>query len=55
MKLAMKELKESRVWLLLAGRPKPSDAVAALRRESHELVLMIGKIILTASSRTGKG
>ena len=55
MKLAMKELKESRVWLLFAGRLKPSDAGAALRRESHELVLMIGKSILTASSRTGKG
>ena len=55
MKLAMKELKESRVWLLFAGRLKPSDAGAALRRESHELVRMIGKSILTASSRTGKG
>ena len=52
MKLAQKELKESRVWLLFASRLSPGDAVEGLRAESRELLLMIGKSINTASARS---
>ena len=34
----MKELKEYRVWLLLAKRLQPSEAVERLRDESRQLV-----------------
>ena len=51
MKLAMKELKESRVWLLFASRLAPGEAVESLRAESRELLLMAGKSINTASAR----
>ena len=51
MKVAMKELKESRVWLLFASRLAPCEAVESLRTESRELLLMIGKSINTASAR----
>ena len=52
MKLAQKELKESRVWLLFASRLSPGDAVEGLRSESRELLLMIGKSINTALAHT---
>jgi len=51
LKLAQKELKESRVWLLFAARLFPGDAVESLKAESRELLLMIGKSINTASAR----
>ena len=51
MKPAMKELKESRVWLLFASRLAPGEAVESLRAESRELLLMAGKSINTASAR----
>ena len=51
MKIALKELKESRVWLLFASRLSGAPNVEALRRESRELVLMLGKGISTASGR----
>ena len=51
MKLAMKELKESRVWSLFASRLAPGEAVESLRAESRELLLMAGKSINTASAR----
>ena len=51
MKLAMKELKESRVWLLFAPRLTPGEAVESLRAESRELLLMAGKSINTTSAR----
>ena len=51
LKLAQKELKESRVWLLFASRLLPGDAAERLRSESRELLLMIGKSINTASAR----
>ena len=51
MKIAQKELKESRVWLLFAARLLPGDAVESLKAESRELLLMIGKSINTASAR----
>ncbi len=51
MKLAMKELKESRVWLLFASRLVPGEAVETLRTESRELLLMTGKSINTAAAR----
>ena len=51
MKIAMKELKESRVWLLFARRLLPSEAVERLRDESRQLVLMLGKSLVTATSR----
>ncbi len=51
MKIAQKELKESRAWLLFAARLFPGDAVESLKAESRELLLMIGKSINTASAR----
>jgi four helix bundle protein len=51
MKVAMKELKESRVWLIFASRLAPCEAVESLRAESRELLLMVGKSINTASAR----
>ena len=51
MKIAQKELKESRVWLLFAARLFPGDAVESLKAESRELLLMIGKSINTATAR----
>ena len=51
MKLAMKELKESRAWSLFASRLAPGEAVESLRAESRELLLMAGKSINTASAR----
>lgn len=51
LKLAQKELKESRVWLLFASRLVPGEAVESLRSESRELLLMIGKSINTAVAR----
>ena len=50
-RLAMKELKESRVWLCFASRLVHGGAVESLRAESRELLLMIGKSINTASVR----
>ena len=52
MKLAQKELKESRVWLLFASRLAPGPEVESLRAESRELLLMIGKSIGTAVARS---
>jgi four helix bundle protein len=51
MKVAMKELKESRVWLIFASRLAPCESVESLRAESKELLLMVGKSINTASAR----
>jgi four helix bundle protein len=51
LKLAQKELKESRVWLVFAARLAPGPEVEALREESRELLLMIGKSIGTAVAR----
>ena len=51
MKVAMKELKESRVWLIFASRLAPCESVESLRAESRELLLMVGKSINTASAR----
>ena len=55
LKLAQKELKESRVWLLFVSRLKPGGTVEGLRAESRELLLMIGKSIGTAASRAKGG
>ena len=51
MKVAMKELKESGVWLIFASRLAPCEAVESLRAESRELLPMVGKSINTASAR----
>ena len=51
LKIAQKELKESRVWLVFASRLVPGTVVESLREESRELLLMIGKSINTASAR----
>ena len=51
LKLAQKELKESRVWLVFASRLLPGETVERLRAESRELLLMIGKSINTAAAR----
>ena len=51
LKIAQKELKESRVWLVFASRLVPGTVVESLRKESRELLLMIGKSINTASAR----
>ena len=48
----MKELKESRVWLLFASRIKPCEQVGVLRDEARQLVLMLGKSINTAVARS---
>ena len=55
LKISMKELKESRVWLLFASRLVPGDAVEALRTESRELMLMFGASINTATARARQG
>ena len=55
LRIAMKELKESRVWLLFASRLVPDDAVEALRRESRELMLMLGASINTVTARARQG
>ena len=55
LKIAMKELKESRVWLLFASRLVPGNAVEALRTESRELMLMFGASINTATARSRRG
>ena len=52
MKIAMKELKESRVWLLFAKRLQTSDGADQLLEESRQLVLMLGKSLATATSRS---
>ena len=51
MKLALKELKESRVWLLFASRINQSAEVEALKQEAQELILMISSSIATAKKR----
>ena len=51
MKVAMKELKESRVWLIFASRLAPCEAVESLRAESREVLLVVGTGIKTASAR----
>lgn len=55
LKIAMKELKESRVWLLFASRIVPGNAVEALRTESRELMLMFGASINTATAHARQG
>ena len=52
MKIAMKELKESRVWLLFAKRIQPTEEVNGLMEESRQLVLMIGKSLVTATEKS---
>ena len=52
MKVAMKELKESRVWLLFARRLQASEGVERLRDEARQLILMFGKSLVTATSRS---
>ena len=52
LRIAMKELKESRVWLLFASRIRPCEQVVALRDEARQLVLMLGKSINTAVARS---
>ncbi len=51
MKVALKELKESRVWLLFASRLSPGEAVESLKTEAVELTRMISASINTARSR----
>ena len=54
LKIAQKELKESRVWLLFARRLVPGDPVEKLRGESWESTRMIGASINTAVNRQTK-
>ncbi len=54
LKIAMKELKESRVWLLFASRLPGAPNVEELLNESRELVLMMGKSIATVADRIAK-
>lgn len=51
MKIALKEVKESRVWLLFAERLAPGDAAKSLKAESWELTRMISASINTAKPR----
>ena len=55
LRLALKELKESRVWLQFGERIDPSRSVDALRQESHELMLMLSSSITTAQRRVRQG
>ena len=51
MKIALKELKESRVWLLFASRLQGVPETCLLLEESRQLVLIFGKSIETASRK----
>ena len=53
MKVALKELKESRVWLMFASRLPGSPDTARLLSESRELTLNFGKSVNTASQGGG--
>ena len=53
MKVALKELKESRVWLMFASRLPGSPDTARLLSESRELTLIFGKSVNTASMGRG--
>ena len=53
MKVALKELKESRVWLMFASRLPGSPDAARLLSESRELALIFGKSVNTASQGRG--
>ena len=53
MKVALKELKESRVWLMFASRLPGSPDTARLLSESRELTLIFGKSVNTASQGRG--
>ena len=50
---ALKELKESRVWLMFASRLPGSPDTASLLSESRELTLIFGKSVNTASQGRG--
>lgn len=54
LKIAMKELKESRVWLLFAARLVPEAGVESLKEEAWNLTRMLGASINTARSRALK-
>ena len=54
-RLALKELKESRVWLLFGERIDPSRSVVASRQESRELMLMMSSGVATVQRRTQQG
>ena len=53
MKVALKELKESRVWLMFASRLPGSPDTASLLSESRELTRIFGKSVNTASQGRG--
>ena len=55
LRLALKELKESRVWLCFGERIDPSRSVESLRQESHELMLMLASSIATSQRRALQG
>lgn len=55
LRLALKELKESRVWLCFGERIEPSRSVESLRQESHELMLMLASSIATSQRRALQG
>ena len=54
-RLALKELKGSRVWLLFGERIDPSRSVVALRQESRELMLMMSSGVATVQRRAQQG
>ncbi len=54
MKLAQKELKESRVWLIFASHIHKTHEVDRIMNETHELLRMIGKSIITAKGNTSQ-
>ena len=55
LRLALKELKESRVWLLFGERIDPSRSVVALRQESRELMRMMSSSVATVQRRAQQG
>jgi four helix bundle protein len=54
MKMALKELRESVVWLRIANAYNPSPAVARLLKESNELCAIFVASVKTAANSTDR-
>lgn len=53
-KIVLKELKESRVWLLFASKLPNAPTIEDLHKETTELILIFGKSIKTANKKIVK-
>jgi len=57
MKVALKELRETRIWLFIIQRRsfiKPARCVESVLSECHELIRIFAKSVKTAESRKGQ-